>query len=151
MQSAGTNNDRKVIIGQAHSETASDPPVVISYNFPAPNHVGKVTATYKSTPSGGADVNLLLATNVNVFDQIHYQVRLNDDGTNVNLHVEASINGVLQTATDQQDKTLTPYSSWHTNTFYFKAGCYYPTNGSGSPIAGSAKTTFTSLKATHQP
>jgi hypothetical protein len=30
VHSAGTNNDRKVIIGQIHSETAADPPVVIS-------------------------------------------------------------------------------------------------------------------------
>ena len=139
VQSAGTNNDRKVIIGQAHSETADDPPVVISYNFPSSRNV---TATYKTSPNGGTDLNLTLATNVNVLHQIRYQVRLNDDGTNVNLHVEASVDGVLQTAANQQDRTLIPYSSWHTNTFYFKAGCYYPTNGSGSPIAGSAKVTF---------
>jgi hypothetical protein len=148
VHSAGTNNDRKVIIGQAHSETASDPPVVISYNFPSAKNV---TATYKTSPTGGTDLNLLLATNVNLLDQIRYQLRLTGDGTNLSLHVEASVNGVFQTATNQQDRPLATSSSdaWHANTFYFKAGCYFPTNGSGSPIAGNAKVTFSSLTATH--
>jgi hypothetical protein len=146
VHSAGTNNARKVIIGQFHSETASDPPVVISYNFPSNKNV---TATFKSSPSGGADTNLLLAANVNVLvDQIHYQVQLTGDGTNLSLHVEASINGVLQTATNQQNRVLatSPSDAWHTNTFYFKAGCYYP----NSPTNGTAKVIFSSLSATHQ-
>ena len=148
--SAGTNNDRKVIIGQIHSETASDPPVVISYSYPSNKNV---TATYKSSPSGSVDNNLLLATNVNVLDEIHYKVQLSDDGTNLSLHVEASVKGVPQTATNQQTRFLatSPSDAWHTNTFYFKAGCYYPTNGFGSPIAGTAKVTFSSLTATRQP
>ena len=35
VESAGTNNSRKLIIGQIHGENASDPPVAINYNFPA--------------------------------------------------------------------------------------------------------------------
>ena len=146
---AGTNNDRKIIIGQFHSETASGgPPVVISYNFPS---LKNVTATYKNSPTSSADNNFTLATNVNLLDQIHYQVRLTGDGTNINLHGQVSINGVLQTPTLSIPMASSPTNAWHTNTFYFKAGCYYPTNGSGSPAAGTAKATFSSLRASHQP
>ena len=145
VHSAGTNNDRKVIIGQIQTETASDPPVAISYNFPSSKNV---TATYKSSPGSSTDNNVLLATNVNVLDQIHYQMQLTDDGASVILYVKTFVNGVLRSA---QQRTMVPYASWHTNTFYFKAGCYFPTGNSGSPMAGTAKVVFSSLTATHQP
>ena len=138
-----------MIVCQFWNETASNPPVVISYNHPS-NKV--VTATYKSSPISNLDINFVLATNVNVLvDQIHYQVQLSGDGTNMNLHAQVSINGVLQTPSLNIPMASSPTNAWHTNTFYFKAGCYYPTNGSGVPAAGTAKVTFSSLTATHQP
>jgi hypothetical protein len=146
VHSAGTNNSKKLIIGQIHSDIASDPPVAINYNFP---NSKDLSVTYKFNPTNSADANLILATNVNVLDVIHYKVQLMDDGTNVSLHAEASVNGVPQTALDQQDVPLASNSSsaWHTTTFYFKAGCYYPSPTTNS----SAKMTFSSLTATHQP
>ena len=148
VHSAGTNGTNKVIIGQIHSDTADDPPVVISYNFPSNKYV---TATYKLSPKSSLDRNFTLATNVNLFDQIRYQMQLSGDGTNIILHGEAAINNVLQTPTLDIPLALSSTNAWHTNTFYFKAGCYYPTNASWSAAAGTAKVTFSNLTITHKP
>ncbi len=142
VESAGTNNDRKVIIGQFHSETAADPPVVVSYNFPSNKNV---TVTIKYSPTGSADQNYPLATGVNLGDLINYKLKLARVGGSLTL--SATVNG---TSTNV-NMTATPYDpNWTNYTFYFKAGCYYPTNGPGSPAAGTAKVTFSSLTATHQ-
>ena len=139
---AGTNGTNKVIIGQIYCKSASNPTFTISYNFPSNKNVA---VSYKLTPTSSTDQNLVLATNVNLFDVIHYKVQLFDDGTNVSLHGEAFTNGVA--FPPPTDKPLNPYASWHTNTFYFKAGCYYPNN----PVSGSAKVTFFNLDAKHGP
>lgn len=108
----------------------------------------QVSLTYKLKPDGSGtppDDNLILAENVNINDLIYYKVRLTDNGTTVKIHGEVSINGVPQTP--PTDPTLLPYFSWRDATFYFKAGCYYP----NEPVSGTAKVTFSSLTATHQP
>ena len=132
INSAGTNNEAKVIIGQIHSDTASDPPVVISYNFPAPNRLGKVTVTVKDSPTGSGDLNFTLATNVSPNAPIDYKLEL--VGTTNSVVLTATVNGEVA------DVPMTN-ASWKTTPFYFKAGAYYPkaTNG------GTAKVTFSRL------
>jgi Alginate lyase/Concanavalin A-like lectin/glucanases superfamily len=141
VESAGTNNSRKLIIGQIHSDIASDPPIAVNYNFP---NSKDLSVTYKFNPTNSADDNLILATNVNVLEAIYYKVQLLNDGTEIKLHAEASINGVPQTA---KERTMVPYSAWTNATFYFKAGCYLPS----STTNNSAKVTFSSLTVRHQP
>jgi hypothetical protein len=57
---------------------------------------------------------------------------------------------VLPKEVHMNNPAETNYSGWGaTNvTLYFKAGCYYPTAATNS---GTAKVTFSSLTATHQP
>jgi hypothetical protein len=135
-------NDRKVIIGQIHGKSPNIATFTVNYNYP---HLKDVSVAYYPTPSGGTVAKLILAQNVNVGNLIYYKVQLHDDGTTVTLHGEASIDGVAQPI--PSDVTLTSSSSdaWHGASFYFKAGCYYP-----SPVNGTAKVTFSSLSAKHQ-
>lgn len=144
---AGTNGANKVIIGQIYCKSANVPTFTVNYNFP---QLKQVSVTYKFNPDGSGtppDNNLTLATNVNLLDLIQYKVQLLDNGTTVKIHGEASVNGVPQPPPTDVNLTLNPASPWHTNTFYFKAGCYYPNN----PTSGTAKVTFSSLTGTRQP
>ena len=146
VQSAGTNGTNKVIIGQIHGKLPDVPTFTISYNFP---NAKDVSVSFKTNSAGiGNDDKVVLATSVNLFDLIHYKLQLTDNGTTVKLHGEASTNGVAYPP--PSDKTLASNSSdaWHSATFYFKAGCYYPTNASWSAAADTAKVTFSSLSAT---
>jgi len=138
---AGTNGTSKLIIGQIYCDSTSTPTFAVNYNHP---NLKDVSVTFKSTPSGGTDGNLILATNVNLLAPIHYKVQLLDDGTTVKIRGE-----VFGPNTEgQKEATLTsnPSNAWHSATFYFKAGCYYP-NG---PTSGTAKVTFSSLSATQE-
>jgi hypothetical protein len=110
-----------------------------------PLSLGKALAG--NSAGSGSDFNLTLATNVNLADLIHYKVQLRDDGTNVSLHGEASTNGVAFPAPSGVPLASAPSDAWHSATFYFKAGCYYPNN----PTNGTAKVTFSSLSARHGP
>jgi hypothetical protein len=139
--SAGTNSTNKVIIGQIHADSTNVATFTVNYNFPANKNV---SITYKSLPSNSStDTNLVLATNVNLLDQIHYKLQVMDDGTTVTVKGMAQINNGSQFSTNA---TLTSSAAWHTNTFYFKAGCYYP----NAPTSGTGKVTFSSLSATRQ-
>ena len=141
VNSAGTSSNRQVIIGQIHSVTASNPPVVLSYNF---TNAGQVTATVQYHPNGSGtprDQNYTLATNVHPGDLINYKLALERNGGSINLRM--SVNGT----TNNISMTSAPYdSAWTNATFYFKAGCYYPNN----PPSGAANVTFSSLSVTHQ-
>jgi len=141
VQSAGTNGTNKVIIGQIHGKSTNVATFTVNYNFPSNKNV---SITYKLLPSvSSGDTNLVLATNVNLLDQIHYKLQVIDDGTTVRVSGMAQINNGAQSSTNA---TLTSSAAWHTNTFYFKAGCYYP----NSPKSGTATVTFSSLSATNQ-
>lgn len=146
VNAAGPIGNSKVIIGQIHQKNLSIPSFTVNYNHP---NAKDVSITYKSsaTGNGGTDSNHILAQNVNLNDVIYYKLRLSDDGTTVILHEEASVNEVPQTP--PPDPALVSNSSdpWHSATFYFKVGCYYPNN----PASGTAKVTFSSFSATHGP
>jgi hypothetical protein len=142
--SAGTNGTNKVIIGQIYSESAGAPTFAVNYNFPKTN---QVSVTYRFNPTNSADDNLILATNVNLRDVIHYKIQVINDGTNVSLRGEASTNGVPYPPTLIPPLTTNPSNVWHSATFYFKAGCYYPNN----PASGTAKVIFYDLSATREP
>ena len=140
VHSAGTNNNQKVIIGQIHSETASNPPVVLSYNFPSNKNVA-VTVQFHPDGSGTPrDTNFTLATAVNLGDLINYKLKLERVGGSITL--SATVNG---TSTNV-NMTATPYDpNWTNQAFYFKAGSYFPNSTNGT-----AKVVFSSLSATHQ-
>lgn len=144
----------KVIIGQIHSDTASNPPVVISYNFPNPNRVGKLTVTVQDNPDGSdnllhgsaADRNFTLATNVNPNAPINYKLQL--VGTANSVVLNATINGTNQPVTLYQNgDPVWTNANWKATTFYFKAGAYYPK----ATNSGTAKVTFSRLVVTPQP
>jgi hypothetical protein len=147
VNSAGTNNDRKVIIGQIHEKGPySVPAVVLAYNFPSNQDV---TVTVKKYPNGSGgnagEVNLPLASGVSLGTPINYMLQLERNANSVILHARVNA-GTLK------DADMTAYdASWTNTTLYFKVGCYYPTNGPGSPMAGTAKVTFSSLVVTNQP
>jgi len=154
VNSAGTNNEAKVIIGQIHSDTAKEPPVVISYNFPVPNRVGKVTVTVKDNPDdsdnpldgpGQTDRNFTLATNVSPNAAINYRLEL--AGTSNSVVLRAMVNEEPATVIMYQNGNATWTNvNWKTNTFYFKAGAYYPK----ATNSGTAKVTFSRLVVTPQ-
>ena len=141
---AGINDTNKLIIGQIYSKSAGSPSFAINYNFPSNKNV---SVTYKLNPTNSLDNNLILATNVNLLDLIYYKVQLIDDGTNVSLHGEVRTNGVPYPPPLNVPLTTNPTNAWHSATFYFKAGCYYP----NYPTNGTAKVTFSSLDARHGP
>jgi hypothetical protein len=148
-------NDRKVIIGQIHSKSVGKPPVVLSYNFPNP---GDVTVTVRYHPNGSdgdpgtpgvqPDKNYTLLTGVNLGEgnEINYTLQLVNDGSSIVLHT--TVNEVEQPV----PLTTTPYDAdWANQTFYFKAGCYYPHGDSDPALAGTTKVTFSSLSVFNTP
>jgi Alginate lyase/Concanavalin A-like lectin/glucanases superfamily len=146
VNSAGANNQAKVIIGQIHSDIASDPPVVISYNFPDPNRVGKVTVTVKDNPTGSADRNFTLATNVSPNAPIDYKLEL--VGTTNSVVLRAMVNGApIEVTMYENGDPIRTNANWKATTFYFKAGAYYPK----ATNSGTAKVTFSRLVVTPQP
>jgi hypothetical protein len=145
VNSAGTNNQAKVIIGQIHSDTASDPPVVISYNFPDPSRVGKVTVTVKDNPNGLTDRNFTLATNVSPNAPIDYKLEL--VGTTNSVVLRAVVNGTPAEVTMYENgDPVRTNALWKSTPFYFKAGAYYPK----ATNSGTAKVTFSRLVITPQ-
>ena len=154
VNSAGTNNQAKVIIGQIHSDTASNPPVVISFNFPDPIRVGKVTVTVQDNPDGSnnplegsqADRNFTLATNLSPGAPIDYRLEL--VGTANSVKLNAVINGEARDVTMYENgDPIWTNANWKATTFYFKAGAYYPK----ATNSGTAKVTFSRLVVTPQP
>ena len=104
------------------------------------------------TNSGGAQTYDIVS-GVNLGDRIDYELKLEATTNNaVTLYATVKTNGtpVPGTPLTVPMTSNPPYSGWAaTNvTLYFKAGCYYPTAATNS---GTAKVTFSSLIATHQP
>ena len=144
VNSAGTNSKSKVIIGQIHSDSADDPPVVISYNFPDLNPGGKVTVTVKDNPTGSADRNFTLATN-SLNTPINYKLEL--VGTTNSVVLRATVNGIFQSVSMYQEgDSVRTNALWKSTPFYFKAGAYHPK----ATNSGTAKVTFSRLVITPQ-
>ena len=157
---AATNS--KVIIGQIHAETPNSPspipkdgvPAITLYFDSRDNPPAIKLAVYwnpsnTNGPNGKTENTYTLVSGVSVNDRIDYQLKLDATSAGaVTNYATVAVNGgtpVIQPV----PMTAGGFSGWGaTNvTLYFKAGCYYPV----APAASTAKVTFSSLTATHQP
>ncbi len=151
----------KVIIGQIHAKTppypsgADDGVPAITLYFDSRVSPPAIKLAVYWNPSGAqgtntkSDFTYSLVSGVQVNDRIDYQLKLIGTSAGaVTNYAMVSVNGGT-TFTNTVSMTSGGYSGWGaTNvTLYFKAGCYYPDN----PGSGTAKVTFSSLTATHQP
>jgi len=152
----------KVIFGQIHADTPNPtggavPAVTLFHEGTGTSNKKIKLAVYYSpdrsvTNSGGAQTYDIVG-GVNVGDRIDYELKLvGTSNSNLTLYATVKTNGtsVLPKEVHMNNPAETNYSGWGaTNvTLYFKAGCYYPTAATNS---GTAKVTFSSLTATHQP
>ncbi len=153
----------KVIFGQIHTETPNPPSgglaaITLFHEGSGTANKRIRLAVYYSpdksvTNAGNTDLTYDIVSGVNLGDRIDYELKMigSSNGT-VTLYATVATNrtSVAPLVVNMSNPADPGYSGWAaTNvTLYFKAGCYYPKAATNS---GTAKVTFSSLKATHQP